>query len=244
MTFYSFLEQNVILALVKRDSLLYNKIIQLSNKWTVTILSNNTFFKPTPLYKEFMILDLIEKNKDITQREISESIGVAVSMTNGYIDQYEEKGYIKRKYLSTKTVEYFVTKKGIERKKVLNISYLNESLNVYKSAKENIVSFLNQIIEKGFKRILLYGAGEVAEILLQTLVSDTKIPIEVLAIIDDDHNKLGHYLVNSKIIALSEIYDYIHDGILISSYTNRVGISSKLKALKYNEINILNFFEI
>lgn len=45
-------------------------------------MSNNTFFKPTPLYKEFMILDLIEKNKDITQREISLQIGAAVSMVN------------------------------------------------------------------------------------------------------------------------------------------------------------------
>ena len=98
-----------------------------------------------------MILDLIEKNKKITQREMSVAIGVAVSMVNNYLDEYEHKGYIKRKYISTKTVEYFVTKRGIERKKVLNISYLNSSLKVYKSAKENIVKFLNQVIEKGFK---------------------------------------------------------------------------------------------
>jgi hypothetical protein len=46
----------------------------------VILLNNNTFFKPTPLYKEFMILDLIEKNKDITQREIADNIGNAVSL--------------------------------------------------------------------------------------------------------------------------------------------------------------------
>jgi DNA-binding MarR family transcriptional regulator len=53
-------------------------------------MGDNSFFKPTLLYKEFMILDLIEKNKDITQREISESIGVAVSMINSYLDEYEK----------------------------------------------------------------------------------------------------------------------------------------------------------
>lgn len=37
-----------------------------------------------------MILDLIEKNKDITQGEISKSIGVAVSMVNDYLDEYGE----------------------------------------------------------------------------------------------------------------------------------------------------------
>ena len=136
-----------------------------------------------------MILDLIEKNKNITQREIGESIEVAVSMINNYLDEYEEKGLIKRKYHSTKTVEYFVTKKGVERKKLLNIRYLKDSQIVYQSAKNNIISFLNQIVDKGFKKILLYGAGEVAEILLQPIVLDKNIPIKVLAIIDDDINK-------------------------------------------------------
>ena len=54
------------------------------------LLNNNTFFKPTPLYKEFMILDLIEKNKDITQREIAKHLGIAVSLVNAYLDEYEK----------------------------------------------------------------------------------------------------------------------------------------------------------
>jgi DNA-binding MarR family transcriptional regulator len=54
-------------------------------------MRDNSFFKPTALYKEFMILDLIEKNKDITQRQISQEIGIAVSLVNGYLDEYEDK---------------------------------------------------------------------------------------------------------------------------------------------------------
>lgn len=203
----------------------------------------NSFFKPTLLYKEFMILDLIEKNKDITQREISKTIGVAVSMVNLYLDDYEKKGLIKRKKYSTKTIEYFVSKKGIERKKVLNMSYLNSSLNIYKSAKENIVTFLNQIIDKGFKNVLLYGAGEVAEILLQTILIDPHIPINALAVIDDDIAKQGKYLVNIKIIDTNNISDYIFDGILISSYTNQKTILRKLIDMGYLKENILHFFD-
>ena len=47
-------------------------------------MSDNSFFKPTALYKEFMILDLIEKDAHITQRGIAKSIGVAVSLVNNY----------------------------------------------------------------------------------------------------------------------------------------------------------------
>jgi len=36
-----------------------------------------------------MILDLIEKNAQVTQREMSQAIGVATSMINSYLDDYE-----------------------------------------------------------------------------------------------------------------------------------------------------------
>jgi DNA-binding MarR family transcriptional regulator len=92
----------------------------ISEQWMV-LMQDNQFFKPTVLYKEYMILDLIEKNSNITQREMSTQIGIAVSMINEYLDQYEKDKLIRRKKHSTKTVEYFVTKKGSERRKLLNI---------------------------------------------------------------------------------------------------------------------------
>jgi len=190
-----------------------------------------------------MILDLIEKNKNITQREIGESIEVAVSMINNYLDEYEEKGLIKRKYHSTKTVEYFVTKKGVERRKLLNIQYLKDSQIVYQSAKNNIISFLNQIVDKGFKKILLYGAGEVAEIILDVIKGETKIPLQALAVIDDDENKTNHKIVNTKIINISQINEFEHDGILISSYTHNKTIYNKLINFGYDNLKILQFFE-
>ncbi|MDD3106208.1 MAG: winged helix-turn-helix transcriptional regulator [Bacilli bacterium] len=206
-------------------------------------MSENQFFKPTVLYKEYMILDMIEKNPNITQREMSKAIGIAVSMINDHINEYENKGLVKRKKHSTKTVEYFVTKKGSERKKVLNIGYLNSAQHLYNSAKENIEQFLFQIQNKGFKNVLLYGAGEVCEILLSTLKSNPKIGVSCPAIIDDDLSKKGTNVIGVKIINRSEIKDYVHDGILISSFTNKNSIKGKLMELEYNENKILNFFD-
>lgn len=207
-------------------------------------MSDNSFFKPTLLYKEFMILDLIEKDPHITQRKMAEEIGVAVSMINSYIDQYEKDKLIRRKKHSTKTVEYFVTKKGSERRKVLNISYLNNSLKIYKSAKENIAIFINQINDKGFKKILLYGAGEVSEILLQSILTDKDIPIEIVGVIDDDYKKQGQALLGTSIMSLDSIGNIKHDGILIASYTNKNQIMTNLLSHNYDVNRILNFFQL
>lgn len=207
-------------------------------------MKDNLFFKPTPLYKEFLILDLIERDPNITQRELSKKLGVAVSMINSYLDEYEKKKYLKKDYISLKTVKYLITKKGIERKKVLNISYLSASQRIYQSAKENIISFLRQIVEKGFRKILLYGAGEVAEILLQSINNDRNLPLKALGVIDDDPSKINHYLANVKIISRDSIRKIDHDGILISSYTNNELIYRKLLELNYNKNKIIQFFEL
>ncbi|PKK98007.1 MAG: hypothetical protein CVV57_09310 [Tenericutes bacterium HGW-Tenericutes-2] len=207
-------------------------------------MSDNQFFKPTVLYKEYMILDMIEKNPNITQREMSKAIGIAVSMINDHISEYENKGLVKRKKHSTKTVEYFVTKKGTERRKVLNIGYLNASQHLYNSAKENIESFLVQIENKKFQNILLYGAGEVAQILLHSIETRVNSKINVLAIIDDDPNKQGNALNNKMIINRNQIIDYVHDGILISSYINNNKMLKNLQEQNYSLTKVFNFFDV
>jgi len=190
-----------------------------------------------------MILDLIEKDAKITQREISKKVGIAVSMVNSYLDDYEKKGLVKRKKHSTKNVEYFVTKKGKERRKVLNIWYLKSSHEVYLSAKDNIIKFLNQIIGKGFKKILLYGAGEVAEIMLHVMNDDDQIPLEVIAVIDDDESKQKELIVNKQIIGCEQIKVFNHDAILVSSFKHHQVINEKLESINYNKNNIINFFD-
>jgi DNA-binding MarR family transcriptional regulator len=205
-------------------------------------MSDKSFFKPTQLYKEYIILDLIEKNKDITQRELAKYLGIAVSMVNMMLDELEKNHYLKRKKYTTKTVEYLLTKHGYERRKLLNIWYLKSSQDIYMSAKDNILVFIQQIITKGYKKILLYGAGEVAEILVRVLNEDKKIPLEVLAIIDD--NSIRHYqdLLQIPIISKDSIVEYKHDGILVSSYTHRMTIRQTLESIKYPLKNIIEFF--
>jgi FlaA1/EpsC-like NDP-sugar epimerase len=203
----------------------------------------NSFFNPTVRYKEFRILDMISKQPDITQRDISDAIGIAVSMVNNYLDEYEKNQYIKRQYHSSKNVNYHVTKKGYQRIQLLNIWYLESSNDIYESAKSNIVIFIKKIIEKGFKRILFYGAGEVAAIMLKVLNDDRSIPLQVVGVIDDDPSKQGMTIVNIPIIGLADISKFNHDGIFISSYTHHVIIREKLLKSGYCNKNIIEFFE-
>lgn len=206
-------------------------------------MEENKFFKPTPVYKKYRILDLISKDEKITQRMMSEDLEVSVSMINHYLDEYEEKGYIIKEYLNSKVINYLLTKKGEEQKRLLNIWFLKDTLNIYYKAKINIVDFLNQIIKKGINKVLFYGAGEVAEIILQVLSSDNNIPLKVIAVIDDDLDKENSIIINTPIIKKEDIKNYDHDAMLISSYTHREKIIKNLEDINYDNKKIIRFFE-
>lgn len=203
---------------------------------------DNGYFRATPRFREFIILDSIHNNKNITQRELSSLCDVAVSLISNHLHFFKKNGLIKKKYLSKKNIEYLITKKGIEYKKVLNIGFLNASLRVYNYAKKNMMTFLSRINKLGFKNIILYGAGEVTEILLQALELDNKLKINVKAVIDDDKNKQDKTLVGKNVLDINEALNISHDGILIASYKNREEMLKNLIRLNYNFNKIINFF--
>ena len=204
-------------------------------------MEHNAFFNPSPLYKEFMLLDVIEKNPSITQRGMSSLLNVSVSMVNEYITQYESEGYLKRIYTSPKKVTYQITNLGKKRQKLLNIWYLDASQMVYNSAKKNILEYLQDLKRKKYDQIYLYGAGEVAEIFLQVIRFEN-IDIKVLGIIDDDSDKHSQKLFDYVVIPFDEAAHSQYDGILVSTYGYHEQIREKLIDQGITNQKILGYF--
>lgn len=191
------------------------------------------FFSPTNIYKELMLLQEIEKKPNSTQKDLASIIGAAASMVNVYINELEEKGYLKREYISAKTVNYHITPQGIKRKNYLLISYMRELLDLYRLAKNGVGEFLSKLRDKGYKNILLYGAGEVAETIIGVIRDKEYSSLNVVAIVDDDENKQGKEFMGYKVISSKEIEVFDHDAIVITSYTFEEDIMNRLKEVGY-----------
>lgn len=189
----------------------------------------NEFYKATPLYKEYQILSLISHNDSITQRNISDSLHIAVSMVNKYLKEYEQSGLLDIHYISDKKVEYLITEKGEDRIRFLNIGFLSSSTQVYEEARRSVLETLERVLSPSTKNIIMYGAGEVAGIILDVLRSELITNIKVLAVIDDDINKQGKFISNIEIIPLDRIREFEYDEILVSSYKQQNQILGKLE---------------
>lgn len=200
------------------------------------------FFSSTSDLKELLLLEHIEKTPSTTQKEIARVIGGAASMVNVYIDNLEDKDYLVRDYKSARTVDYNITPQGIKRKNYLLICYMRELMDLYRLAKDNVADFLVEIQDKGIEDVLLYGAGEVAETIIG-VIRDKETPvINVKAIVDDDIDKIGTYMLGYKVIGIGDIRDYDHDAVVITSYSFEEEILGRLEQVKYPRGKIEKFF--
>ena len=204
----------------------------------------SSVFKPTPLYKELMILNLLTKNPDVPQRTIARELGISLAMVNSYLVEYESRGLLSVTKDSTRLGEYQLTRLGHERRKILNMEFLEASLDVYNEAKDECINFLNKVINEGYHSLLFYGAGEVCELILYVINNlNDELKLDILAIIDDDEEKIGKMITGIPIIKKEDIGKYNYDGILVSSYTNNNIIKVKLKKLNIPSDKIIEFFK-
>lgn len=205
---------------------------------------NMIFFSPSAELKELKLLKFIEEKPITSQQEIAKIIGSAASMVNVYMDKFEDKGYLVRDYKSLKVVHYNITPKGIKRKNYLSINYLNELILLYRLAEENIEIFLKKLEGKGYKEILFYGAGEVAETILKVAKKYAQGFLKIVALVDDDSDLVGKEMLGVPIIAREEIINYSHDAMVITSYTYEDEIIGRLREIGYEEGKVERFFGV
>lgn len=94
-----------------------------------------------------------------------------------------------------------------------------------------------------YKKLIFYGAGEVCELLLNTIKEDYDGIFEVIAIIDDNESKHGLTLVQTPITSFEILNRVEHDAVLVTSYTNQKEILKKLDINGYDKNKILYFFK-
>ena len=205
-------------------------------------MNHISFLIPTVKLKELLLLQHIEANPDTTQKEMAKIISAAPSMVNVYLKEYEENKYIKKDYISAKIVNYIITPEGLKRKNYLLITYLHELLKLYSLAEDKVESFLADLESKGYRKVLLYGAGEVAETILGIVRSRDGGLLGVIAVVDDDGEKGDKELLGFKIIAREDIGEYEHDAVVITSYTFEDRIMGKLKEIDYPMDRVRRFF--
>jgi hypothetical protein len=133
-----------------------------------------------------IILNLLEsvgRDGGRSQRVRASEFGVALGLVNSYLKYCVRKGYIKVKRIPAQRYIYFLTPKGFAEKSRLTILLLSNSLAFFRHARADCSQVLQTAQTRGWKKVVMAGASELAEI---SKLCAMEAGVDVVAVVDAD----------------------------------------------------------
>jgi hypothetical protein len=128
------------------------------------------------------VLDVIERDRNVTQRRMASELGIALGLANAYLKRCARKGFIKVSNVPTRRYAYYLTPQGFAEKSRLTARYLTHSFAFFGTARSQCEAIFAAAASSGQKRLLLIGKGELSEI--ATLVARDHA-VEIVGMVAD-----------------------------------------------------------
>ena len=139
----------------------------------------------TVIQTEIDLLAVLERREVVTQTALAKRLSISVGMVNALLKRVMRKGLVKAKAAPYKRWVYYLTPDGFEEKSRLVAQYLGASLAFYRTARREYRQLFLSGRRMGFRRFVLVGSGEVAEI---ALLAAREAEAELVGILDREAN--------------------------------------------------------
>ena len=142
------------------------------------------------------LLSSVERDSGITQRKLAQDLGIALGLANAYLRRCVRKGLVKMSQVPLNRYAYYLTPQGFAEKSRLTAEYLSVSFDFFRRARSECTLLLGECANRGWRKVALYGAGDLAEI---AVLSAREAGIEVVCVIDP--SRAGHRCAGLAVVA-------------------------------------------
>ncbi len=186
------------------------------------------------------ILTRVEAGDKISQRSLAKELGIALGLTNLLIRRIVKKGWVKVINVKPNRVRYLITPTGIAEKARITRSYLDNTLRLYTETRDRIRERLMVLSNEcpgvpglnGGKRIVFYGAGDVAEIGYICLQSTD---LHLVGVVDDRRMKpfFGIPVNSPDCVRASGLNGQQFDRLVVMSFRHADRIRARLESVAF-----------
>jgi len=173
--------------------------------------------------RSLQFLEEIDNSHSPSQRDLAKRLNMSLGLVNSFIKRLARKGYVKITAISRKRVRYILTPKGIAEKSRLTYEFIQYSLHFYNRALSNLQDLLNRLQKRGVKKVVLYGAGDLAEI---ASISLKATDIKLTGVMDE--LKEGHKFLGHTVRSIAELNQLQFDMIIITTVESKEAIFNTL----------------
>ncbi len=173
--------------------------------------------------RSLQILEEIHNNHSPTQRDLARKLNISLGLVNSFMKRLARKGYLKITTIPRNRVRYILTPKGFAEKSRLTYEFIQYSFHFYKEALRNIQDLLKEFEKRGVKKVVFYGASDLAEI---AFISLKATDIKFTGIVDD--LKEGSKFLDYNVKSVEELSKLEFDMIIITTIESKEAIFNKL----------------
>ena len=132
--------------------------------------------------RELEILERLENNGHLTQRELSKEVGIALGLVNHLLKKMVTKGWIKIKNIDAKKIRYLITPEGAREKSSLLYKRVESTIHFYLEAKRVIKDKIIHLKNEGIENVSIYGINHISEVLFIVL---KELGLELSSVVEE-----------------------------------------------------------
>jgi DNA-binding Lrp family transcriptional regulator len=205
------------------------KPVQSVPKIDMKIESPN-IFRPSDGMRDLRLLEELEKNPIISQRELSHKFNIALGVTNACLRRMARNGWIRIRDLNPRKIGYHLTPKGMVEKARLTIHLISFRVQHYSELKKIIAKRLLEMQRDGLQRIVFYGVSDEMEVAYVTLQG---VNLKLVGIVEDDEKYIPQFIFGYELEPVSRINELKPECILITSLTEDAHKKDRLRKIFY-----------
>jgi len=176
---------------------------------------------------EIEILERISRSKStIRQRDLARIIGLSLGMTNSILKRLTSKGLLQVKKVNNRNIQYVVSPAGMEAIALRSYRYFKRTLKNVVSYKEAMDELLQEVMQKGLRRLVLIGKSDL-DFIVEHFCDKYQIKYRnVRSLSADPPGEDGEFLLYSEKLDHS-VAETENTASLRSLFMNRVGAMSR-----------------
>ena len=171
-----------------------------------------------------LLSTIAQQGEAISQRELSQRLGIALGLVNSYLKRLIRKGYIKVTTLPRNRLKYLVTPQGIAEKSRLTYEYAYCSYRLYRATRQRCRELMARLAEEGNRRVVLYGSGDVAEIAYLSLQESG---LKLVAVVDGQSRVEKFFAY--PVLGVEELERLRYHRLIVASVGPREEIEAELR---------------
>jgi DNA-binding MarR family transcriptional regulator len=190
--------------------------------------------RPSAELRQLLIVEL-QQGSNISQRALARRLGIAVGTVNRILNDMVRAGYVRVPDRGVRPFAYRVTDDGERYKRRLSLEHYSWVLGSLRRLEQRIRSALSELKDRGVKRVVFYGAGEVME---ATYRVASGVGLDVIGLVDDDATKQGLRKAGLLVEPPRAINELRPDAVLITTLRHAEEIQLKVDASLRSSVEV------